>query len=114
MTEISESPERVRFRVDRVGVPVVVKVSYFPNWEVSGAEGPWRLSPNLMVVVPTDEEVTLTYGLTKADWAGRVGTVLGIAGLVLLFRWGPRRRNGATPGAPDVPAPVESGGPALP
>ena len=34
-------------------MPVVVKTSYFPNWEVQGAEGPYRLAPNLMVVVPT-------------------------------------------------------------
>ncbi len=99
VTEISEEPDKVRFRVDRVGVPVVVKVSYFPNWEISGADGPWRLSPNLMVVVPTDEQVTLTYGLTRADWAGRVGTLAGIAGLVLLVRWRPRRRDDADGGA---------------
>ena len=27
--------------------------SYFPNWEVKGAEGPYRVTPNLMVVIPT-------------------------------------------------------------
>ena len=36
------------------GSPVLVKVSYFPNWEASGAEGPYRVTPNLMVVVPTE------------------------------------------------------------
>ena len=29
-----------RFTVDQIGVPVLVKISYFPNWKVSGAEGP--------------------------------------------------------------------------
>ena len=28
------------FDVDQIGVPVLVKVSYFPNWQVDGAEGP--------------------------------------------------------------------------
>ena len=28
------------FNVDQIGVPVLVKISYFPNWEVDGAEGP--------------------------------------------------------------------------
>ena len=102
VTDISERPDRVRFRVDRTGVPVVVKVSYFPNWEVSGAEGPWRLSPNLMVVLPTGEEVTFTYGLTGADWAGRIGTLAGMAGLLLLARWRPSRRGRSE----DEPAPA--------
>ncbi len=39
--------------------PVLVKVSYFPNWHASGADGPWRVTPNLMVVVPTSHDVTL-------------------------------------------------------
>ena len=43
------------FHVDQVGVPVLVKVSYFPNWEVDGAEGPYRVAPNMMVVVPTEQ-----------------------------------------------------------
>ena len=42
------------FDVSEVGVPVLVKMSYFPNWKVDGAEGPYRVSPNFMVVVPTD------------------------------------------------------------
>jgi acyl transferase domain-containing protein len=33
----------VSFRVDEVGVPVLVRVSYFPNWSVDGAEGPFRV-----------------------------------------------------------------------
>ena len=50
------------FHVDQVGVPVLVKVSYFPNWEVDGAEGPYRVAPNFMVVVPTQNDVRLHYG----------------------------------------------------
>ncbi len=32
--------------------PSLVRTSYFPNWDASGAEGPYRVAPNLMVVVP--------------------------------------------------------------
>ena len=39
--EIGE--QSLSFDVDQVGVPVLVKVSYFPNWEASGAEGPYRV-----------------------------------------------------------------------
>ena len=30
----------LRFNVDQVGVPVLVKISYFPNWEVERRRGP--------------------------------------------------------------------------
>ena len=68
------------------GVPVLVKMSYFPNWSVSGAEGPYRVTPNLMVVIPTDTEVSFTYDRTPPDLIGAALTVLGLIGLVVLAR----------------------------
>ena len=41
---------------------MLVKISYYPRWQVSGATGPYRVSPNLMVVVPTSKNVSLVYG----------------------------------------------------
>jgi hypothetical protein len=80
----------------------VVKASYFPNWRASGADGPYRLAPNLMVVVPREREVTLTYGLTAVDWLGRLLTLLGIAGLVALGWWKGWRRYRAEPADDDA------------
>ncbi len=95
VTEIEEGPDKIAFHVDEVGVPVVVKSSYFPNWEVHGADGPYRLAPNLMVVIPRENNVSLTYGLTPVDWLGRVISVIGLAGLIVLARWKGARRYGA-------------------
>jgi hypothetical protein len=81
--------DRISFDVSRTGVPVLVKVSYFPNWQASGADGPWRVTPNQMVVVPTSGTVTLHYGRSPVDHLGWVVTLGGIGGLVLLARWGP-------------------------
>ena len=81
-----------------------MKESYFPNWHVTGAKGPYRLAPNLMVVVPTSKHVELTYGLTAADWAGRVITVAGAVGLVLLGLWTGARRFAADRRRPDATA----------
>jgi hypothetical protein len=72
-----------------VGQPILVKASYFPNWKADGARGPWRIGPNLMVVVPTEEHVTLTYGYTVVDYLGWAIAIASLAGLVLLWRWGP-------------------------
>ena len=67
VSNITTDDDRISFDVDKVGVPVLVKVSYFPNWQASGAEGPWRVAPNLMVVIPTSEHVSLHYGRTPID-----------------------------------------------
>jgi hypothetical protein len=84
----------VSFHVSRVGVPVVVRVSYYPRWQASGASGPWRVSPNLMVVVPTARSVTLTYG---RDTANEVGVLVTLGALVVaiasLLAAGRRRTN---------------------
>jgi hypothetical protein len=89
VSDVQSGDDWVRFSVSQPGVPVLVKTSYFPNWKVDGAKGPWRVSPNLMVVVPTEEQVTLRYGRTPIDLAGMGLSVLGLAGLVFLGRWHP-------------------------
>lgn len=94
--------DRVSFRVSRTGVPVLVKVSYFPNWKISGADGPWRVTPNQMVVVPTSTTVTLRYGSTPVEYAGWLGTLVGVGGLVVLARRGPVDMP-----APMTPTPTE-------
>jgi hypothetical protein len=86
VSRIRVSVDQVSFHVDRTGVPVVVRVSYFPAWHASGASGPWRAEPNLMVVVPTSHDVTLSYGSTPAGWFGLGLSAVGLVLLVLLAR----------------------------
>lgn len=74
----------LEFEVSQVGVPVLVKVSYFPNWKVEGAEGPYHVAPNFMVVVPTSTNVRLEYGTTNLD---RVAYLLTLVGIGLLVLW---------------------------
>lgn len=76
--------DEIRFSVSRPGVPVLVRASYFPNWRAIGADGPWRVSPNMMVVVPTDEEVVLRYAWTPLDIAGWTVTLAGFAAVALV------------------------------
>ena len=84
ISEISVNSNRIEFEVDRTGIPVIVKTSYFPNWQVEGAEGPWRATPNLMVVVPTEKEVVLDYGRSRVEIVSMLMTFIG---LVLLIRF---------------------------
>jgi hypothetical protein len=98
VTAVTQTDSSVSFHVSRVGTPVLVKVSYFPNWSANGADGPWRVTPNLMVVVPTSHDVTLAYGRSTANDVGQLATLLGLVALVVMFvmpsvrRWRLRAR----------------------
>jgi hypothetical protein len=86
--------DQLEFTTDRIGEPHVVKVSYFPNWHVEGAKGPWMLSPGLMVVVPTQANVRLVYRDTPVEGAGKALTVGGVAVLLVPLAAGRIRRRG--------------------
>lgn len=112
--DVSAGDDRISFDVSRTGVPVLVRVSAFPNWRARGADGPWRATPNFMVVVPTSRHVELVYARTPAEWLGFLGTLAGVAGLVALVVVDRRRRpEGSEPpdGADGDGAPVGPGWP---
>jgi hypothetical protein len=95
VTNVRTTDHSVSFRVSRTGVPVMVKTSYFPNWTASGAEGPWRATPNFMVVVPTSRDVRLEYSTTAVENLGRAGTAAGLLGVAALAvgPWWRKRRS---------------------
>ena len=123
VTNIKTSDNSISFDVDKPGSPVLVKASYFPNWKVDGAKGPWRVTPNLMVVEPTSNHVTLTYGRTVGDLLGILLTLAGLAAVVYLARQGPVDLDGpieqaplgdswaGDPGPQTEPVPAEVGAP---
>ncbi|HUW01322.1 MAG TPA: 6-pyruvoyl-tetrahydropterin synthase-related protein [Acidimicrobiales bacterium] len=90
VTDVVADTNSISFEVDRVGAPVLVKASYFPNWEVSGGDGPYRVAPNLMLVVPTDTNVELTFGREAIDWIAWLLTLVGIGMVIALVRRGDR------------------------
>ncbi|MEO5975394.1 MAG: hypothetical protein ABIQ38_09380 [Ilumatobacteraceae bacterium] len=85
ISDIKIGESDVKFTVDQIGVPVLLRVSYFPNWHVSGAKGPYRVAPNMMVVIPTSTNVHLTYGRSSIDVLAYLLTFLGI-GLAIRYR----------------------------
>ncbi|MCU1354592.1 MAG: hypothetical protein JWM89_10, partial [Acidimicrobiales bacterium] len=89
VSHIEMGRDTISFDVSRPGVPVLVKTSYFPNWEASGADGPYRVTPNLMVVIPHSKHVSLHYGRTPVDLLGAGMTVLGLVALIFLVRQPP-------------------------
>jgi hypothetical protein len=85
VSAVDVQQQSISFEVDQVGVPVLVRVSYFPTWKVDGAEGPYRVAPNFMVVIPTENQVTLSYSKTPLDWFFYSLTAIGI-GLCVFWR----------------------------
>ena len=86
ISNVKIGEESVRFSVDKVGVPVLVRVSYFPNWKVDGAKGPYRVAPNMMVVIPTSTDVNMHYGWTMLDYVAYLLSFVGIAWIVFTRR----------------------------
>ncbi len=88
VTNVDLGEQELSFDVTQVGVPVLVKMSYFPNWQVDGAKGPYRIAPNLMVVVPTSTHVHLHYERDTIDYLSYLLTFAGIILLIFMRRRG--------------------------
>lgn len=96
--------ERITFETTAIGVPHWIKVSYFPNWKVKGALGPFVTSPSFMMVIPTQREVTLSYGRSVDNVVGQILTVAGwLTVLVVLLAEALRGRRARQRRQRDLP-----------
>src|SRR5262249_42980424 len=100
----SVEAESIAITTSRIGHPLLVKVSFHPRWKAEGADGPYLVSPALMLVVPRQPTVRLFYARDWSDHAGlalSAGAVLVALGRSLRAR---RRSPGLapSPGAPPV------------
>ncbi len=97
--------ESVTIRTSRPGHPLLVKIGYHPRWKAEGADGPYLVSPGLMMIVPRQPEVRLFYARTTADVLGAALSVAMGAGIgVLAFRR--RRAETTAAAAPASPPPT--------
>ena len=87
ITGIHMGTDTISFHDSTPGVPVVVDTSYYPAWHVVGATGPYRTTPDFMVVIPDSHSVVLHYGSSPAGNAGIALSGIGvIAWLGLAYR----------------------------
>jgi hypothetical protein len=108
VSNVDIGEQSVEFDVSEPGVPVLVRVSYFPNWTADGAEGPYRIGPNQMVVIPTDTHVRMEFERSRSDMFFYGLTLLGIV-LAIFARvrgnWNFPRLAPTASGAPPAPLP---------
>lgn len=90
----------IEFRTNKVGEPHIVKESWFPTWSVEGAEGPYLVTPSLMLVFPTQEEVRLVEKPRGLDRGAQVVSALTLIALGLMALLG-RRKLGMLAAQPD-------------
>jgi hypothetical protein len=100
VTDIEVDNHRISFSTEAIGVPHLVKVSYFPNWTASGADGPWRATPSLMVVVPTQNDVVIEFRDTWAENGGKILTLGGVVALISVGLVMRQRRPTSSEGSP--------------
>jgi hypothetical protein len=93
--EARMTDDEISFSTEAIGRPHWVKTSYFPNWKVEGAHGPYLASPSMMIVIPTERNVRLYYARTWTEW---LGTLLTLAALIALIARPIRRRLAALGG----------------
>ena len=87
VSNVQLTDDTLSFDTTAIGVPHWIKISYFPNWHVTGAEGPYLASPSFMMVIPTQSHVTLYYGRTNANNLGQILEVIGWLVLVGIGTW---------------------------
>jgi 6-pyruvoyl-tetrahydropterin synthase related domain len=96
--------EEIRIHTSRPGHPLLVKVSWHPRWRAEGADGPWLVSPALMLVIPRQADVRLVYGRNWADGLGALGTLGALLLCVVLWR----RRRASVEVRAEIPESCES------
>ena len=94
ISDVEITDERIAFRVDRVGVPVLVRMGYAPQWQAAGATGPYHAAPNSMIVVPTEHDVVVAFHHPFTERAGLLIS-FGTAGWLAVAALR-RRRNGGS------------------
>lgn len=85
--EIAESVENeeivLQLEESCIGKPLIVRVPYFPNWQVEGADKIYLVSPAFMLIYPEDTDVRIHYSNVAVDYIGYILTAIGIAVLAL-------------------------------
>jgi 6-pyruvoyl-tetrahydropterin synthase related domain len=105
--------EEIEITTSRPGHPLLVKVSYHPRWRAEGADGPWLVSPSLMLVIPRETRSRLVYA--GRDGSDYLGVALTVSTLLLAVGMLVPRKAASAPAAP-VPvivpdkSPVKWGG----
>ena len=77
------SSDEIIIETTQLTHPLLIKVSYHPNWHVQGAEAVYLTSPGFMVVFPHSHRIRLYYAPGSINHIGWAGSILGLVLLCL-------------------------------
>jgi hypothetical protein len=77
--------EEVKIKTSCINKPLLIKISYFPNWKVEGADKIYMVSPAFMMIFPKQENVRLYYGKTWDNYLGIFMTFISIIIVIILI-----------------------------
>ena len=67
ISDLTISNNEIKFTTNKPNELHIVKISYFPNWEIDNGLGPYRISPSFMTIVPFDNNVVLSFERIKIE-----------------------------------------------
>ena len=67
ITNLKMTSETITFKTNKPNKLHIIKISYFPNWQIQNGSGPYRISPSFMAVVPFSENVELRFVTTRVE-----------------------------------------------
>ena len=67
ITNLKMTSETITFKTNKPNKLHIIKISYFPNWQIQNGSGPYRISPSFMAVVPYSENVELRFETTRVE-----------------------------------------------
>ena len=74
--------EEILFTTDCVGVPHLIKISYFPRWKSENGEKIHLVGPSFMLIYPEKEQTRLYFGRT---WVENSSLLLSVIGWILIL-----------------------------
>ena len=84
--------EEISFTTTCIGLPHIIKVSYFPRWKSNHGEKIYLVSPSFMLVYPTQETTRLTFARTPVE---NTSLVLSVLGWIIILAYAPLARKAA-------------------
>lgn len=86
VTNLIIKSDRISFNTDMPNKLHIIKISYFPNWEIVDGAGPYKISPSFMAITPYTENVELNFVRSRYETYSFYIAISSLLLFLVLFR----------------------------